>query len=137
LLPDDPMINCGNNTACEAGEYGHPKLLAQAGVNWDLGPWTSTATMHYTDSYMVDRTPSETINSYYDLYAKGYFIPSNTTFDASVAYAGFKNTVLRFGVNNMFNRDPSFDPSSNLGYDIEYGNPRGRYVYAAISYKFK
>jgi iron complex outermembrane receptor protein len=137
LLPDDPMINCGNNTACETGEYGYPKLLAKAGVNWDLGPWTSTATLHYTEGYMVDRTPSATINRYYDLYAQGYFIPSNTTIDASVAYAGFKNTVLRVGVNNMFNRDPSFDPSSNLGYDNAYGNPRGRYVYAAISYKFK
>lgn len=137
LLPDDPMINCDNNTACEAGEYGYPKLLAKVGLSWDKGAWTATSTANFTSHYHVDRTPSKDINNYYDEYAKGYMIASATTVDASVSYSGFKNLVLRGGANNLFDRNPSFDPTSNIGYDTAYGNPRGRYVYVSASYTFK
>lgn len=137
LLSDDPMINCGNNTACEAGEYGYPKLLAKVGLSWDKGAWAATSTANFTSHYHVDRTPSKDINNYYDEYAKGYMIASATTVDASVSYSGFKNLVLRGGANNLFDRAPSFDPTSDIGYDINYGNPRGRYVYLSASYTFK
>ena len=33
-----------------------------------------------------------------------------------------------------FDRAPAFDPSSNIGYDNAYGNPRGRYIYVSASY---
>lgn len=137
LLPDDPDVNCPNNTACEAGEYGYPKLQAKLGVNWDRGDWSATASANFTSHYRVDRTPSENINLHYDEYAGGLSIPSATTIDASVSYSGFKNLVLRGGANNLFDRAPAFDPSSNLGYDSDYGNPRGRYVYVSASYAFK
>ena len=137
LLPDDPAINCPNNTACEAGEYGYPKLLAKLGVNWDRGAWAATTSANFTSHYHVDRTPSATINLYYDEYANGLMIPSATLVDASLSYSGFKNLVLRGGVNNVFDRAPAFDPSSNIGYDTAYGNPRGRYIYMSASYSFK
>ncbi|MBC3862656.1 TonB-dependent receptor [Undibacterium jejuense] len=136
LLPSDPLINCANNMGCEAGQYGNPVLLAKLGLNWEKDVWSASTGVNFTSHYHVDRTPSATINRYYDLYNKGYMIPSMTTVDASVSYAGFKNLVLRFGANNLFNRDPAFDPSSNVGYDNSYGDPRGRYVYAAASYHF-
>jgi iron complex outermembrane receptor protein len=57
--------------------------------------------------------------------------------DASLAYAGFKNMVVRGGANNVFNRDPAFDPASSLGYNDNWGDPRGRYVYVSLNYSFK
>lgn len=137
LMPDDPLVNCSGNMACENGQYGYPNLLAKLGVNWEKGAWNATSTANFTAHYHVDRDPNATINAYYDLYNQGYMIPSMTTVDASVAYSGFKNMQVRVGVNNVFNRDPAFDPSSDIGYDNTYGDPRGRYIYASISYKFK
>ncbi|MET3133227.1 iron complex outermembrane receptor protein [Oxalobacteraceae bacterium GrIS 1.11] len=137
LLPDDPQINCPNNTACEAGQFELPRLLAKLSLNWDRGPWTATSTANFTSHFHVDRTPAENINFYYDEYNKGQMISSMTTVDVSASYAGFKDLVLRVGANNLFDRDPAFDPKSSLGYNTNYGNPRGRYVYVSAAYTFK
>ncbi|CAN5813003.1 TonB-dependent receptor [soil metagenome] len=137
LLPDDPAINCANNTACEVGEYGYPRLLAKLGVTWDHGPWSVTSIANYTAGYKVDRTPTLNNNSYYDQYASGLTVGSSTLIDASASYSGFKDMTLRAGINNVFNKDPSFDSSKALGYDETYGNPRGRYLYVSASYRFK
>jgi iron complex outermembrane receptor protein len=45
--------------------------------------------------------------------------------------------VVRGGANNVFNRDPAFDPASWLGYNDNWGDPRGRYVYVSLNYSFK
>ncbi|MBJ7312128.1 TonB-dependent receptor [Rugamonas sp. CCM 8940] len=137
LLANNVYINCPNNTSCDAGEYGNPRLLANLGVNWDLGPWSGTGIVKYVAGTKVDRAPSTVHNQWYDFYAKGARIPAIATLDASLAYAGFKNLVIRAGANNVFNRDPAFDPSSALGYNDSWGDPRGRYVYASLNYAFK
>lgn len=138
MLPGSVYINCPNNTSCDTGEYNNPRVLANLGFNWDMGPWATTAVANYVAGTKVDRTPSTTHNSYgYDLYKKGGTIPSITTVDTSVAYSGFKNLIVRVGANNLFNHDPVFDPSSDLGYNSSYGNPRGRFIYANLNYKFK
>jgi iron complex outermembrane receptor protein len=137
LLADNVYINCANNTSCDAGEYGKPRLLANVGVNWDRGPWSGTGIVKYVAGTRVDRAPSTVHNQWYDFYAKGARIPAIATMDASLAYAGFKNMVVRGGANNVFNRDPAFDPASSLGYNDNWGDPRGRYVYVSLNYSFK
>jgi iron complex outermembrane receptor protein len=137
LLADNVYINCANNTSCDAGEYGKPRLLANVGVNWDRGPWSGTGIVKYVAGTKVDRAPSTVHNQWYDFYAKGARIPAIATMDASLAYAGFKNMVVRGGANNVFNRDPAFDPASSLGYNDNWGDPRGRYVYVSLNYSFK
>jgi iron complex outermembrane receptor protein len=40
----------------------------------------------------------------------------------------------------MFDRDPPYtNLTSNFlgGYDVSYGDPRGRYIYATASYSYK
>ncbi|WP_374355272.1 TonB-dependent receptor [Chitinimonas sp.] len=134
--PGDSTINCANNFSCEAGEYQYPRVLGKLGFNWDMGPWGTQVVANYTSNYRVDRTTSETINVYYDEHANGLNIPSSTLVDMSVSYTGFKNMTLRFGAENLFDRDPPFSPSKSLGYDTAYGNPRGRFVYGSVNYKF-
>jgi iron complex outermembrane receptor protein len=137
LLPDDPYINCPDNTACEAGEYGTPRVLAKMGVSWDKADWSMTTVANYTGAFKVDRSPTLTNNSYYDQYAEGLKISSSTLIDVSGSFSGFKNLTLRAGINNLFNKDPAFDPASALGYNSSWGNPRGRYLYVSATYRLK
>ncbi len=137
LLADNVYINCPDNTSCDTGEYNNPRLLANLGVSWDMGPWSATTRANYTAGFRIDRTPNLVINSWYDLYTNGGVVSPMTTIDASMSYSGWKNMVLRAGANNLFNRDPSFDATSSMGYNSSWGNPRGRYVYMNLNYKFK
>ncbi|MBV1776550.1 TonB-dependent receptor [Burkholderiaceae bacterium DAT-1] len=137
LLPDDPFINCENDTSCDAGEYQNPRWLAKVGVNWDMGPYQATVAANYVGHYRVSRSPTATINAYYGQYDDGVSVTSSTLFDASFGYTGYRNTVLRFGINNLLDRKPPFYSGSSLGYDSAYGNPRGRYVYGSMTYQFK
>ena len=137
LLPDDPDVNCPNNTACEAGEHSYPRVLAKLGLDWDHGPWNATAVANFVSSYKVTRSPTEVINDYYGQYANGVMVGSSTLFNVSAGYKGYKDLTLRFGINNLFNREPPFDSGATNGYDTNYGQPRGRHVYVNASYNFK
>jgi iron complex outermembrane receptor protein len=69
-------------------------------------------------------------------------IASVTPAVVSLGAAGFENTRHRkaLGANNVFDRDPpyaNYAASANNfvgGYDLAYGDPRGRFVYASIGY---
>jgi iron complex outermembrane receptor protein len=60
--------------------------------------------------------------------------------DLSGTYTGFKNMKLTLGVKNLFDTNP---PASNQagtfisGFDPSYYDPRARFVYGSINYKFK
>lgn len=137
LSPDDPYVNCHGNMACDSGEMSSPTFMANVGLGWEKDAWAANTVMHYTHHYHVSRSPTATINSYgYDMYKKGVMVPATYIFDASLTYKGYKNTTLRFGINNLFNRDPSFNPGSAIGYDSAFGDPRGRYIYGSVSYRF-
>ncbi len=136
LLEGDPLINCHGTMGCESGQYRNPSFIGNLGVAWEKGAWATNTSLKYTSAYHVPRNPDDTINRYYDMYERGFMVGASTVVNASVTYTGFKNTTLRVGVNNLFNRDPSFDVSSSIGYDREFGDPRGRYVYVSGSYRF-
>jgi iron complex outermembrane receptor protein len=56
-------------------------------------------------------------------------------------YTGFKSTELRAGVRNLFDRDPPYSnaggqTSFQTGYDPVYADPRGRFFYAGLTYRF-
>jgi iron complex outermembrane receptor protein len=47
---------------------------------------------------------------------------------------------LAVGVKNLLDRDPPYtNLTSNFlgGYDVSYGDPRGRYAYASATYSWK
>jgi iron complex outermembrane receptor protein len=62
------------------------------------------------------------------------------TFDLQVAYNGFRHMHLAAGMKNLFDRDPPYtNLTSNFlgGYDVSYGDPRGRFVYVNATYSWK
>jgi iron complex outermembrane receptor protein len=75
-----------------------------------------------------------------DLDGNEHRVPSQSLYDANLAYTGVKNLKLAVGVRNLFDKDPPlFIPTSNqfqAGYDITQYDPRGRFVYVTASYKF-
>ena len=64
------------------------------------------------------------------------------TYDLQVRYSGFKSWQLRGGVRNLLDRPPPYSNAGGQtgfqgGYDNTYGDTRGRFVYAGVSYEFK
>ncbi|MEP7183986.1 MAG: TonB-dependent receptor [Betaproteobacteria bacterium] len=68
------------------------------------------------------------------------FVGGQSIFDVQVAYTGIKNLRLAVGSRNVFDKDPPiYVPVSNqfqAGYDVAQYDPRARYVYGSMSYKF-
>ena len=57
------------------------------------------------------------------------------------AYTGFKNLTLTPGARNIFDEDPPYknaggQTSFQARYDPLYVDPRGRFIYGRVEYKF-
>jgi iron complex outermembrane receptor protein len=68
-------------------------------------------------------------------------VASYTTFDISGTYTGFKNTTITVGLQNMFDRNPSFtahnvDEVVGAGWDPRVADGRGRSLNFNLKYKF-
>lgn len=98
---------------------------------WTQGPVAATLGLNFAKGYEAGHRAEDDERN---------FIPDSYIYDASVAFKGVKNLTLRFGVNNLFDKDPPiFTPVSNqfqAGYDITQYNPRARFVYLTAGYKF-
>ena len=99
-------------------------------TTWAQKSWSFTATQNFYKGYEMG----------HDLNDQRRFVPSVSIYDATVAYRGIKNTTLGFGVKNVFDTDPPlYIPVSNqfqTGYDAALEDPRRRFVYASVGYKF-
>jgi iron complex outermembrane receptor protein len=100
-------------------------------IGYTTDSWEVSATQHYQEPYYD--VPSDITNvprtvSAYD------------TFDAQASYLGLRHFDFTLGVINAFNQNPPYanyaSSANNFvgGYDLTYGDPRGRYVYATIQY---
>lgn len=105
-----------------------------ASVAYDMGPFSASLSQNYQKSYQDvpgNRAPAGSPVRDVDAYQ---------TFDFQLAYSGFKSTRLALGVKNLTDRDPPYtNLTSNFlgGYDVSYGDPRGRFVYVTASHLFK
>jgi iron complex outermembrane receptor protein len=108
-----------------------PRWKHYASVSWDRGPWSLTLAQTYQTSY-TDQNP--------DIEGNPRTVGSLSLWDMQGSYTGFRNWKLTLGVKNLFDRDP---PLSNqltsfiAGFDPSYYDPRARFVYASVTYRFK
>ncbi len=63
------------------------------------------------------------------------------TYDLQTVYSGIKNLTLTLGVRNLFDEDPPYTNAGGqvyfqAGYDPGYADPRGRFFYGRVNYKF-
>ena len=97
---------------------------------WSTGPWAFTLTQNFYKGY----------EDGHDLNDERHFVPSQSIFDAQVAFTGIKNLKLAVGAKNLFDKSPPiYIPASNQfqsGFDINQYDPRARFVYVTAGYKF-
>jgi iron complex outermembrane recepter protein len=107
-----------------------PRWKHYASLTWDKGPWSATLAQTFQDSY-TDWSP--------DLDGNLRTVGTMSLWDLQGSYTGFKNLKLTLGVKNLFDRDPPISNQQNtfiLGFDPSYYDPRARFVYASVTYKF-
>jgi iron complex outermembrane recepter protein len=108
-----------------------PRWKQYVSATWDQGPWSATLANTYQLAYIDQQT---------DLDGNNRSVGSLSLWDLQGSYTGFKNVKLTLGVKNLFDRDP---PVSNqqstfiVGFDPSYYDPRARFVYGSVSYRFK
>jgi iron complex outermembrane receptor protein len=127
----------GSYTSAVGNTYGTavtgvvPRWKQYASATWEQGPWSATLANTYQTSYIDQGT---------DINGAVRSVGSMSLWDAQGSYTGFRNWKLTLGVKNLFDRNP---PKSNqqstfiLGFDPTYYDPRARFVYASVTYRFK
>jgi iron complex outermembrane receptor protein len=115
-----------------------PRLKTYVSVDWTQGPWNVNLAQNFQKGY------DDIFSSTQDPTAAGFqprHVGSYITYDAQASYTGFKSVRLTLGVRNLLDRDPPYSNVSGRvnfqgGYDVQYADPRGRFVYARASYQF-
>jgi len=99
-------------------------------LDWTSGPWGATAVQWFQNGYSEPDaiTGGNRRVGTYEIY------------DLQGRFTGWKYVRIEAGVRNIFDRAP---PVSNqnanfqVGYDPQYGDPRGRMYYATIRLQWK
>jgi len=108
-----------------------PRWKHYTTLTWDLGPWSATLANTYQTSYTDIST---------DYFGNERTVGSLSLWDLQASYTGFKNLTLTLGVKNLFDTNPPVSNQSKVfivGFDPSYYDPRARFVYGSINYKFK
>jgi iron complex outermembrane receptor protein len=108
-----------------------PRWKHYASLTWDQGPWSATLAQTYQTSYTDTST---------DFDGNLRTVGSMSLWDMQGSYSGFRNLTITLGVKNLFDTNP---PATNqignfpAGFDTSYYDPRARFVYTSVNYKFK
>jgi iron complex outermembrane recepter protein len=98
----------------------------------NTGDFSTTLTQNFYAGYRTGNRQQDDVPN---------FISSQALYDLNVIYKGIKNLSINVGVRNLFDKEPPiFIPVSNqfqAGYDINQYDPRGRFAYVTVGYKFK
>jgi outer membrane receptor protein involved in Fe transport len=122
-----------------AGEYRYPQYRWVTSADWSRNDWGVAASLSYIGEF--EDTPDIDFDGTLDFDTEtSEMVDSQITVDTQVYYNLNAQTKLLVGVSNLLNEDPPFasgDGDGDLyGYVSSIYSPRGRYVYAKVSYKF-
>ena len=103
-------------------------------LGYQTQDWAISGTQHFQKGYHDGKSS-----------VTGVFrdVSPYDTFDVQASYSGLHSLQFTLGATNVFNRVPPYanyaSSANNFigGYDISYGDPRGRFVYATLSYTLK
>lgn len=110
-----------------------PRWTHYASLDYSRGAWGFTLSQKWQKRYddlpaTTPGTPTRRVGTY-------------EVADVQARYTGFKNLELRAGIRNLLNNDPPYSNAGGQtsfqgGYDPGYADPRGRFYYAGLTYKF-
>ncbi len=127
------QINQGDaQVAVDGGvivRWRHTLTLGYVAPSWQI-----SATQNYQEPYLdapstITQTPR--------------YVSAYDTLDMQGSYTGLEHFDFTLGVKNLFNHNPPYTNYGSItnnfvgGYDLSYGVPYGRYVYATISYTMR
>jgi iron complex outermembrane receptor protein len=111
----------------QAGLLFYPRLRSTLSTSYTRGDWTGTLNINYVSRQR------DTDN---ELEPEPGLVGEDITVDTQVQYSGIRNLKLSLGARNLFDRDPPRSESFSAGFNPTLSNPRGRFVYARLSYRF-
>ncbi|HVG05115.1 MAG TPA: TonB-dependent receptor [Burkholderiaceae bacterium] len=134
--PDGSFANQLDTASAVGGVT--PRWRHYAAVTWTYGPVALTFAQQYQKSY-------------YDLPGTFEFVSPDPVplrkvgayeiYNLQGVYTGIRNLTVTLGARNLFDKDPPYtnaggQTSFQAGYDPLYADPRGRFLYARLGYKF-
>lgn len=129
------LLNFEKNDIDYTGEFKYPQYRWVLSADWAVSEnWGLANSVSYIGEFedyatedKIETTTSRTVAAYYSLDSQLYYNVN----------AALKVSV---GANNLLDKEPPFalgDGNSDLyGYVSSMYNPRGRYIYAKLNYKF-
>jgi iron complex outermembrane receptor protein len=124
------QINVGDSQAGVDGgvivRWRHSLTLGYTAPSWQV-----SMTQHYQEPYLDSKSTITQVSRYVSAY---------DTFDVQGSYTGLSRFDLTLGVKNVFDRQPPYANYASIvnnfvgGYDLSYGDPRDRYIYATVGY---
>ncbi len=101
---------------------------------YDIGPFDASLTQHFQKKYHDSASSVTGANRY---------VSSYDTLDGQLSYHMNKAWTLTFGIINIADTPPPYanyaSSANNFvgGYDLSYGDPRGRFVYGRVGFQFR
>ena len=132
-LPDGTYFSAVANNTLTGVTGVVPRWKSVTSLAWERGPLAASLAYNFQSAYLDNASTvskaQRTVGTY-------------ETFDAQASYAGLKDWQFTLGLRNILNRDPPYANTDAVGqfqsgYDATYGDPRGRFVYASATFKFK
>ena len=127
------VVNQGLSSVGETGgaiiRWRHTLTLGYTTASWEL-----SVTQNYQEPYMDTPSTVTQVPRHVSAY---------DTINTQASYMGLRHFDFTVGVINLFNQNPPYTNYGSIannfvgGYDLTYGDPRGRYVYATIRYQLR
>lgn len=117
-----------------------PRWKHRLALDWSDGPWSATLAQNWQSGYNDLYGTFITLDNGDPIYQRR--VKPYQTFDLNGTFSGFKSIKLSFGVRNIIDTDPPYTNSGGQtsfqgGYDPQYADPRGRFIYGTVTYSFK
>lgn len=106
-------------------------------VDWTVGEVTTTLTNAYLSAYEDQNNAIDTDSG--AVVSKNR-VKAYSLWDLTGSWSLSPEFTVRGGVKNLFDTSPPFSNQAYFfisGYDPSYTDPRGRFVYVGMQYKFK
>lgn len=119
---------------------GRPKWRASGSINWEKGPVQAGLFGQYVGKFYDTSVVRDTLIVSDDPNANFYPVQDWFVLNASVTYkidndTALNGTRLRFGINNLFDKDPPL-ADENYGFYSDLHSPRGRVFVVELRKEF-
>ena len=133
-----------NGTWTSVINQGLSQVGTEGGV---IVRWRHTLTIGYTTPSWELSVTQQYQEPYLDTPSTVTQVPRHVsaydTINTQASYTGLRHFDFTLGVINLFNQNPPYANYASIannfvgGYDLTYGDPRGRYIYATIRYHLR